>query len=267
MARIAYKAYETGIAAGNSSVSRFSEHETIALHNIKRLVESIGLKLEKTVKLEQEEAKGNKLNAVTDRITNDPRGSARNILSATKSSSQIEFEFDAIDKAKNQTRPDHTSYTTQRIHTLAVMSAYLFEEELSEKHISVSIQEYYGRFQADFGSARSAVSQIFSNAVKYSKERSTIYIKFIEDDRMINMEFKMISRFFKNDEASQFTLFKVRGVNAEGTDGDGIGLYSAALMMKFNNGYIRISSDEESKAVYAGLEYSTNTFTLGFLKA
>jgi len=265
--KLAIQAFKFGQAASISLNSRFNTHEIIALHNIKRLVEGIGLKLEKTAKLGVDSEKGNKLNEIAERISIDPRESARNILSAMKSAYQVEYEFDAIDKAKNLAQPNSSTYTKQKIHTLLIMGFYLFEEELRNKSISVDIMEYHGKFNADFGSARSAVSQIFSNAVKFCKENSRIDIRFIEHENYVSIVFKMISRYFSNEEISQFILFQIRGKNSVGTSGDGIGLYSASLMMKYNSGLLQIESNENTRFHQNGQEYSENKFILQFLKA
>ena len=116
----------------------------------------------------------------------------------------------------------------------------------------------------DIATARSAISQILSNALKHCKPESVVKVKFAVKDGFTDLMFEMISRYFDNIEKHNFTLNKYRGLNSEGLEGQGIGLYAAQRMMMLNTGALEINSNENTRFESQGVIYSENEFLLKF---
>lgn len=237
--------------------------EAITLHNVKKLNAGIGLKLGKHIDEKVLAKSPNKIKTIEDIIATKKGDFAREVLSIIKSIRQIESEYALVDSLRGQELIKQ-DFTRHRAHTVVLMSYYMFEEELIKKNIHVKFQNFTGYILIDFAMARSAISQIFSNAVKYCKPQSEINVGFTDNSDKTTIQFEMVSRFFTNDEAKSFFLKPLRGANSNGTHGDGIGLFSAYRMMTINGGQIFCQSYEDTKYHSDGIDYSNNEFSLVF---
>lgn len=239
--------------------------EAITLHNVKKLNAGIGLKLEKHVNETALSKSQNKAKTIESMITSNKEEFARDILSILKSVRQIESEYALADSLRGQVLIKQ-DLTKHRAHTLVVMSFYMFEEELKKKNIRVRLENFRDDIWVNFAMARSALSQIFSNAVKYCKPCSEINVTFINNADKTTIQFDMSSRFFTNTEAMSFFLNPIRGLNANGVPGEGIGLFAAYRMMQMNGGQISCYAHENTKYRSEGIDYSDNVFSLVFIR-
>ena len=206
-----------------------------------------------------------KIKFIEGNIRSHPWEAAREILSIRKSINQIEYEYNAIESFRKQGEKGiESGFTRHKAHTLILTSFYLLEEDFRSKDLRVEISPYQGFVNVDFATARSAISQIFSNAIKFCKPDSQITIGFVEIKDYVNIKFEMVSRYFTNDEKKNFTRKKFRGTNSTGTDGQGLGLFAAQRMMSLNAGTLEINSKEATRFTSQGNNFSQNEFILSF---
>jgi len=239
--------------------------ESITLHNVKKLNAGIGLKIERHFSDEFLATAKDKIGAIEGILKTDSKGMARELLSIVKSIRQIESEYSLVESLREQHSTNATqSFTRHKAHTVILMSYYMFEEELARKHIHATFASFSGYILVDFAVARSAISQIFSNAVKYCKPDSEIRINFHSDAERTKVIFLMESRFIPQTDIQMLFLRPYRGNNTDGIRGEGIGLFAAYSMMKMNEGEITCTSNESTKYESEGVWYSSNTFTVTF---
>lgn len=268
ISNIVVDAHAKALTHNNHVISLIKNYESIALHNAKKITSDIGLKINRLISEEELSRSQDKISLIDVRLRNNSKEAAREIWSVIKSLNQLDYEYNSLESYSQLADQNRSSlvqeFTKHKAHTLLLMSYYLHEEDFQSKNLKLEITPFTGFVYVDFAIARSAISQILSNAIKYcrpnSKAMANIYCK--GDYTYFN--FKMCSRFFTNAEKSKFTIEKYRGINSSGTKGQGLGLFSACQMMRLNLGGIEISSDE--KVVYGsdGIQYSNNEFTLYF---
>ena len=255
------KAYQIA----NSIVTDLTDLETIALHNAKKLTASVGLKIDKIASEEDMSKSVDKISFIEGKLKTSPREAAREILSIKRAVSQIEYEYNALESFRKQGEKGiEIGFTRHKAHTVVLTSFYLLEENFYSNGLRLKIDPYQGYVNIDFGTAKSAISQILSNAIKFCKPSSEIHTRFLEKDGFVLIKFEMISRFFTNDEKKHFTEKKYRGGNSVNTEGQGIGLFAVQRMMSLNAGSLEINSHEGTKFESGGVIYSRNEFTLSF---
>lgn len=263
--KITLDAYSKGSNVQKRTHTDITTIEAITLHNVKKLNAGIGLKLERHINEVALSKSQNKTKTIESIITEKKEEFARDILSIIKSIRQIESEYALAESLRGQATIKQ-DLTKHRAHTVVVMSYYMFEEELKKKNIRVILQNFTGDIWVNFAMARSALSQIFSNSVKYCKPHSEINVTFTNDTGKTTIQFEMESRFFTNDEAKSFFLNPIRGLNSNGVPGEGIGLFAAYRMMQMNGGQISCYAHENTKYSSEDIYYSNNLFSLVFMK-
>lgn len=260
------------ISNHNSYLSnRLYNFECIALHNAKKITSDIGLKINRLVSEEELSKSPDKISLIEVRLKSSSKEAARDLWSIMKSLNQIDYEFNSLESygqlAINKNAIASQELTRHKAHTLLLMSFYLHEDDFSKNNIKFDISTYSGYVNVDFAVARSAISQILSNAIKYCKPNSRIITEIYSVESNTYFKFKMCSRFFTNTEKIRFTAERYRGKNSAGTKGQGLGLFAASQMMRLNLGGIDINSDESSAHEQDGISYSNNEFVLKFLSA
>jgi len=104
---------------------------------------------------------------------------------------------------------------------------------------------------ADEGKIRQVITNLVDNAIKYTPEKGTIQVRLSKDlvrgkvvisvkDNGIGMSDKTLSLIFKK-------FSRAEGVQKVYTEGIGLGLYVAAIMMKEHHGRIWAESEGEGK--------------------
>ena len=263
-AKLIMRGYSDVFRVTNALQEDIRSLEGIVLHNVRKMTAGIGQKIDGIASEELAAKEEDKIAFFEKNIEQKKKQAARELLSIRKSVNQIEFEYNALDSYKKQGSGNDSWFTAHKAHTVVVMTFYMYEREFKENHLHLNTGEYYGEIFVDFSMARSAIGQIFANAIKYCKPDSTVHVKFLEDDGMTKILFEMTSLCFDNSEVPKFTIKGYRGRNSKGIDGQGIGLFAAALMMNQNQGAMRIQSNGSTRFESNGKEYSQNEFELSF---
>ncbi|MEZ5493683.1 MAG: hypothetical protein R3E61_03590 [Pseudomonadales bacterium] len=244
--------------------SDLNDFEAIALHNVRKHTASLGQKIGNIIGEDGLSSAQDKLGHIKNSVKSNINSVAKELLTSRKLLEQMEFDFIMIESLT--TKIGLQDLTAHKAHHLVKMAYYLHEEEILKKH-RVNIATYDGKILCDFGSARSAISQIFSNAIKYCKNNEQINVVFVEDGDFVSICFEMVSLYFSSAEAVNLTQKGYRGINTKNIDGKGIGLYAVSHFMEMNHGYMDISSSEATKFHSGENHYSTNRFVLSFKKS
>ncbi len=237
----------------------------LAMHNTKNLHAEINNKLLSLFNEEQLSSSLDKIQFVEQEIIKSPRKFAREILSVIKSVSQVMHEYNIIDFVNPNTRLQRADFGYHKAHTLCVMCFYLYELEFKEKDIQVSIGNNFDEIFINWGTAKTAISQIFDNCLKYCSPHSTISIEFENTDNLLTLVFEMTSLYFSDEESAQLTLPKFRSSYANRfTEGKGAGMGIIQRMMELNEGVLKYESYESTKYYSGDIPYSNNNFSLSF---
>lgn len=268
-ARLAIKAY---VGSQEVYTERASLHENataLAIHNTRNLNAEINSKLLSLVDEDELSSASDKVQYIQDRVSGNPRSFAREILSVLKSTGQIMSEYSVIDLMEPSVVLHRADFQRHRIHTLCVMSYYLYEQELTNRRLRVILDRSDEYCLANFSSARTAISQLFDNCLKYCKSGSDIKVEFIPVSAdIIEMSFEMTSLFFDNSSKATLTLPGVRGEYANELDyeGKGAGLGIVQRMMELNHGYFVFECVENTLFYSDEIPYATCRFVLGFMR-
>jgi signal transduction histidine kinase len=84
---------------------------------------------------------------------------------------------------------------------------------------------------------------IVSNIVKYSMNKSRVYIDIQQYEKEVKFIFKNIASYEMNFDASEITERFTRGDKARNTEGSGLGLSIAKSLVELQNGRLSISID------------------------
>ena len=253
--------------ASNISALRLSAND-LALHNTKNLHAEINNKLLSLFNEEELSRHTDKISFIEKEICVNPKKFAREILSILKSTSQIMHEYNIIDFVDPSTRLQRADFGYHKVHTLCVMCFYLYELEFKEKKIQVKINQSFDNVYVNWGTAKTAISQIFDNALKYCKEETELIVDFVKHDlQNLDITFEMTSLYFSKEESKRLTQPKYRGELAEQYEGKGAGMAIVQRMMELNEGLILCESFANTKFISGKCVYSTNKFTLRFRSA
>ncbi len=268
-ANLGISAYFATNKIGRERVSVHKNATELAVHNTRNLNAEINSKLLSLVNDNDLTGSEDKIQYIQDMISKSPKKFAREFLSILKSTGQIMSEYDVIDLMHPSASFSSADFQMHRIHTLCVMSFYLFEQEFKNKGIRVRIDRTEKQCSANFSSARTAISQILDNGLKYCKPNTDIVISFnTPSEEHIELSLEMTSLYFNNENRNTLTLPGARGKYAEelNFDGKGAGLGIVQRMMELNRGYFLFESFEPSIFYSDRVPYSTNRFVLGFLR-
>lgn len=266
ISKLAVHGYSDVLRVSHALQEDIRSLEGIVLHNVRKLTAGIGQKIDGIASEELAAKEIDKIAFFEKCIDQRKRHVARELLSIRKSINQIEFEYNSLDSYKKQGKGNDSWFTSHKAHTLVVMTYYMYEPEFKERRLHLDTDEYYGEVLVDFSMARSAISQVLSNAIKYCKPDSTVGVKFKDEGLTTHVLIEMTSLYFDNNEVPKFTIKGYRGKNSVGIDGQGLGLFAAALMMSLNQGTLEMRSNESTKFESEGKLYSQNEFELIFRK-
>ena len=252
-------------AAADASKEQ-NEIKIIAYHNAKKMNASIGHKISKIIPGDSFTKADNKIEIIASEIKKSPDLAAREILSILKTVEQIEAEYNLIEVLDSDEPFDDSDLTTIKVHKLLVLGFYLYEEEFRRKRVYVDINHTDISIKVDYGVAKSAIGQIFNNAVKYCKPDSKVNINAIDIGNYIEINFSMTSLYFNDEETKTLMNLGTRGHQTEDINGEGIGLYAVFSYMKKHKGYFKMDSNPSTRFKSGNKTYSENLFTLGFYK-
>jgi light-regulated signal transduction histidine kinase (bacteriophytochrome) len=249
--------------------SSLNEVEAIAYHNAKKMNASIGQKVDQIIDLETLNSTNDKLGLIKDLIENEPEKVARNVMFIRKTVQQIESEYNLIDSNNIDELLDDSQLTSVKIHKLLVGACYFYREECDAVGVKVFVSPTDAEVKVDYGIAKSAFGQVFSNISKYAKPHSKIQVNTRHLENFIDVCFEMESLYFEPAEVESMGRLNVRGVraikaNRYSKSSSGIGLYAIRKFMHMHGGYYKMVSDKSTQYKSSGLRYSSNRISLGF---
>ena len=265
--KVAIQSFRKSLEVTQNIVDIQKNASEISVHNTRNLNAEINNKLLSLINEVGLAEANDRIAYIENKIRNNPRAFAREVLSILKSSSQIMNEYSIHDLISHTSHLHMADFSYHKIHTLCVMSFYLNEQDFKEKNIYLSIAKSYQEVCINWATARTALAQLFDNCLKYCKPNSRIDVSFDKGvNGYIDATFHMTSLFFSNEEAPNLTLPGIRGslVGAVDKKGRGIGMSIIQRMMDLNYGYLKYQSLDSTKYHSDGIPYSSNTFVLGF---
>lgn len=265
VSKLTAKSFKSIYRATKKKRSDLSDIEQISYHNAKKMNASIGQKINKFIPEKDLYDSDNKIKFIEKSIRVNAKKIAREILNIRKTTEQIETEYNLIEVLDMEREFRIEDMTPIKAHQLIVSAFYLYEEDFIEKKIKVIIDITEENVLVDYGVAKSAIGQLFSNAIKYCKEVTELVITKRYVGEYIEIVFDMESLFFSNMEACTLALKSVRGRMVDDISGGGIGLFAVQNYMRLHGGYLNITSDESTKYHSRGKYYSKNSFVLGFV--
>lgn len=266
IAKITLKALQSVTRAAQQINKKISSIEAISYHNSKKMIASIGQKLDTFISKDTLRKQTNKIAIISEIIKSNTDAISRDLLNVRKTIDQIETEYNLIETINLDSPFRRNDLTKVKSHTLVVTSFYLYEEDFKSSQLYVDIHQSEQEILIEFGAAKSAISQIFTNAIKYCKTNTRIDVFFSENQNYHIIKFEMISLHFTEDESNTLSLASTRGQHASHIKGDGIGLYAVSKYMELHQGYMEMKSHLATIHNKNGKPYSTNNFYLYFPK-
>lgn len=264
ISKITTASFDTITRACQRRSDEVNELRTIAYHNAQKMNASIGQKLDKVIPdLSQP---GDRISRIASEIEKNSIAAAKDILSVRKGVEQIEAEYNLVEVLDSREPFADNELMTVRAHKLLVSSFYLHADEFTAQKVYVDIQDTDISLRVDYGVAKSAISQIFSNAVKYCRPNSDIIVSLQVISEYVEISFTMESLKISNEDSTRIVELWGRGSQAPKKNGTGIGLYAVRRYMWMHKGYLAIDNGEKIHSTVNQREYTTNTFRLGFYR-
>ena len=153
-------------------------------------------------------------------------------------------------------------YSSYPIHTLLVTAYYVFESEFKSRNIKVDLQRSQLEINVHFSTFKSALVQLFDNALKYCQDGSDIIVTYNSVSSKVIIDIEMISVYVKDDDFNRIFQPNYRGDEARKIgNGKGLGLYLAKRMLELNNS--KIFFRRLSNSISAGeISFSRNLFVI-----
>lgn len=200
---------------------------------------------------------------MADEIKKNPKNVAKSMLKIHKNNNEINYELDIFKYILN---PNYVlRRSNQNIHRVTKRILDTFFLDFLDKGIDVYLNtenDEVVECELNFDCLRYAIYNIFHNALKYSKNDSSIDVEISKHDNLIRIDFNMISLKIKDDEVDRIFFDGYCGQSSKdnGKNGDGVGLYMSSLMLSKINGKIKLNRKEEYK--FNNILYQRNIFSI-----
>ena len=121
--------------------------------------------------------------------------------------------------------------------TLVEMEDYINESKL-DFIVNTPDKEVY--ILADGKKTFRVFENIISNILKYSLEKTRVYIDLVESDKKVHISFKNISKYQLNFDPDEITERFTRGDLSRNTEGSGLGLAIAKGLVQAQGGELKV---------------------------
>lgn len=121
--------------------------------------------------------------------------------------------------------------------TLVEMEDYINESKL-DFIVNTPNKEVY--ILADGKKTFRVFENIISNILKYSLEKTRVYIDLVESDKKVHISFKNISKYQLNFDQDEITERFTRGDLSRNTEGSGLGLAIAKGLVQAQGGELKV---------------------------
>lgn len=235
----------------------------LIIHNTRNLNAQINAKLLSIFNENQLIKERDKIKYIEKVISEQPTIVAREILSIIKSITQINSEYTIIDYLEGKNHLLKSDFSNHKLHTIIVLSFYLYEQDFINKQIKVSIGSTQEFVYINFNTIKTAFAQIFDNAIKYSLSNSEILITYnIIDSDYIDIIITMNSLFISDNDMIKLYTPGERGEYVDKCDskGSGLGMGIIKKMIELNNGLFSFRRVVDRPYYINDIPYSTNEF-------
>lgn len=203
----------------------------------------------------------NLLEVVESEVVARPKDAAIAILQQSKNNEHMKTEFASHEKLSID---NPVLYKNTHVVYKVILNVYhSFAMDFYKKYVKFQIADAEIRATFDYDTVRVAFYHIFSNAIKYVSDHSTVVVNIVELADFVKIEFKMRSLRIYPDEVDRLFEDHFSGKAAisaklQGT-GFGMGLLKKALSV--NKGSIEVVPGEQVFK-YSGKEYAENSFVI-----
>lgn len=205
----------------------------------------------------------NQIQMIEDQVHQDPRKAAKMFLRIAKNCSSIRSEFTVYDKLHLEN--PNLSFREHRIQSIILNVYHPFQQEFQKKNVKFRIDAHSKKILLDYDTIRVALFHIFGNAVKYTKQKSSLDITFRDTEDELNVSFRMTSLYISPKELPKlsedsFSGGIARKIHKDGT-GMGMGIIQKALSL--NNAEL-IVVPGSSIIRENSVDYAVNDFIIKF---
>lgn len=242
----------------------------VAVHNTRNINAQMNAKLMNLLGEREMSKAHSKLDYVRERVSSNIDQSGRVMLHLVKSLSQVLAEYDVIDYLQPGAKLSRADFQRHRLHTVLVLAFYIYEVDFHEKSIRVWTPETRATVNVNFRTVKTAIGQLFENALKYCKPDSQITITVDESNKQtVWLHFDMVSAEIRDDELMHLCEpgFRGQAAGTLNTTGKGYGMYMIDRLAKLNNGSFRYERRNTVSYEVDGISYSNNRFSLELPKS
>ncbi len=189
------------------------------------------------------------------------------LMNIMKNNIGIKTEFSVAEKLYGPyQKPKRTRHEIKN----ALMSIlHLFFQDFHKKNVSVEeIEDCNQAIMLDYEIFQVVMYQIFDNAIKYTKEDSSIKITFFNKEDYFFISIEMLSLYIENEELEKLTKEGYRGREAKKVNkkGQGIGMFLVKELLELEQAEIKVFTDGIGIIGKDGVKHSRNKFLVKYPK-
>lgn len=131
------------------------------------------------------------------------------------------------------------------INDLLMQTVAELDEKIQDSDLEFKIEylDTPGMIYGDGGRLYNVFDNLISNVIKYSLEKTRVYVKVVREEKEIHILFKNIANYELNFEPNSLTERFVRGDVSRSTEGSGLGLAIAETFVNLMHGTMEVSAD------------------------
>lgn len=199
---------------------------------------------------------------VKDEIQKDIKGATLLILKQAKINAHIKTEFDTHELLSMDNPV--LDKRTHKVRQVILNVYHPFERDFKQKNCSLIFDPNIGYAHFDYRTMRLAFAHILSNAAKYVKPSTDIFVEFVKTEVSVIITFSMTSLFIKREEVNLVFNDGFSGEipKAHNLSGSGLGMGLIRKAVSLNNGIFSIIPGSSCIRARNGLSYAENKFVI-----
>lgn len=203
---------------------------------------------------------------VYDEIKHDTKGATLLILKQAKINAHIKTEFDTHELLSMDN--PNLDVRNHRVREVILNIYHPFERDFKEKKVSLDFDPNIGYARFDYRTMRLALTHILSNAAKYVRPGTDIYVKFEITESATVISFDMTSIAIHEKEIESIFIDGVSGAipKANNLHGSGLGMGLIKKAVELNNGIFLVLPGK-TFTKKGGIYYAENKFVISLQKA
>jgi hypothetical protein len=257
-----------GVAAKQTVL--YDKASSVSVHNTQNISAQMNSRLLNLLGESELSMAPDKVSHIRAVLLRDPDRASREILNLLKSASQMSAEYNTIAYLRPDAKLMPKDFDVHKVHTLLVLSFYVYEHEFRQKNIYVDVQRTDASVRANFNTIKTAFAQILENALKYCAENNRIEIVTTEPtSNTVRIEFEMFSAFVSVDEVGRICEPGFRAAEAARVAhaGHGYGMFIMKRMVELNNGSVRFESKSAEAVIVEDKALGVNRIIIELSRA